>query len=101
MSLEGHGVHKVEQTMKHFVVMMAMCLMGFWVGASIGGAAMRLTSMLYGFVGASMIGLVAWLYLEIGQHNIQEAMQNSRTVHQVVEMLHSDWARAMLLLCFN
>jgi len=90
-----------QKILKQFVVMAVLCLAGVYASVNLSPASFRLGSTILAFVAAGFAAFLFWGYMEIGTQTLEKAATECAFMHIIIDIWHSDWTKAMLLVGFN
>eukprot|EP00440_Ansanella_granifera_P025458 gb/GFBE01027646.1/.p1 GENE.gb/GFBE01027646.1/~~gb/GFBE01027646.1/.p1 ORF type:complete len:945 (+),score=219.19 gb/GFBE01027646.1/:1-2835(+) len=92
---------KIEKTIKRFTLML-MAIFGFmYIGTSMAGATSSALNVVAPMMGASIVLVFGWVYIEIGAESLAQHMKDSKSLQVLMKAATSDWVRAMMVLGFG
>lgn len=81
--------------LKKFVLAISFAFAGLYCSLYVSGAAQAMASMMVCVAAIVTSATLGWIYLEVDHSKIQEVIMDSKIGHNIMEVLHSDWTRAV------
>lgn len=98
---ENEDTKGLRSSMKIFVSMLFMSILGMWIAASISGIELELANVIMTFSSLALVVITGLIVSTIGWKDIKEKMHSVPFLHRVMESFLSDWIKAFVLLfCF-
>ena len=96
---DGSAVGRRTRLAARFVCwMVALCVVGMWVAASVAGAGMQLSNVVVTFTSVALLLVVGLVASQVGWRAIHEELHTVPLVRRLAGAFASDWAKALFLL---
>mmetsp|Transcript_8424 Transcript_8424/g.27972 ORF Transcript_8424/g.27972 Transcript_8424/m.27972 type:complete len:876 (+) Transcript_8424:337-2964(+) len=98
-SLQKKGGQRIHSTLKMFVFIIMILLVGIWVGAEIAGSEMELGNVVQIFAGTGLFIVGAIVCTTIGWKAVQTSLMSIPLMRKIEQSFLSDWMKAMFCIC--